>query len=596
MIYPNKPPADYRYKCFLHSQYDRAANEEQRVFTSLRILTGTDYNPGIHGIEVVVDNYVYSTDPYKHRIFLETPWGFFTLLNEETFKEFQEVYVELDQAKIVTDCSEWTFTADALRVYYKNEENDIELLYTKTGILDTGSGFDRRYCTVYGASSSTINPAKVYNFPGCLVFAEPFYSRVEAISSKIGWQIKVDGVWTSKPVKLYQLQGLPAPELGTCTACTCSDTLPSIVIDPILQSYDIELYSIDLQNTSIGPNFQVSCSCICPGPPPVYCGNPFVYNLHEERHEYKTKTSWIYAAPTDAELFEHKVTTQTKCWCLGVGEPPFTTDGPNTYTLGETYASSYQSVSHLLSYRNCGDIYVQGSCPPIIIGQPNPIPPEENCGASNPFGCAYRATKLVEWITSGCECLDPDIHGFKDGSILVACTDQGYLKIKYRPTAFANYLHSTIAYAAEQVTQPCILRLPNRHTIVTFSKNTPTPGVYYAYSFDSGRTISTPQLLIPNGMASRITCTPQGDILFAAIVGNNIRTRYKPAGTHTPNSAVTIKDDTNTNIVIDPDYGFGLSVAHGMSQCFVLTCVLDGQSSESTWYSFDKGKTWKRKL
>lgn len=587
MFWPNAGPADYRYRCKLESSQIRSGTQGLLVGTSLQVRYGEDFATAATGIEVRVQNRVDAgSGTWYHEVKIDTPWaGIVTPVSAVNFDPDMEAILILEGAYVnVLGCTDWQFHLDLLELYFENS-----VVYSLTNKNDNGSSYSRRMLTVKGGTYTTINPAASFVMPACS--APDAEAEVQAAPSTIGWQKKVDGVWTAYPVALDLSQTIPEPaSVVGCDACDCQDTLPEISVDEIELSWQIELYGVAHSSIESSATSQHSCQCSCNGTP---CGTSWTYECHMQDVHYYSRSAEIQAAPMDAGILTHVRESGSKCWCCEATEPEsYTVNGPDTDNEEFTYAAFSHRVDNFIGSQGCCTVLTQGSCPFGNPEDPEPEPPPANCGFGPLECCAYRAYRQITWNEPTCNCEHADLLAFHSGEVWVACVDGTNIKVKHKQTANAvGWDLEALATSSGVNSYPC-LAIDYRIGALVLEYEKQGSGTMRRYSFDMGATWSSEEVAISGGSFPRVAAHPTGKIIRAALVSNKLKAQLQYGGDTTPGALFTFKDSAGTDITVSTTHAFGLTYSYGGSDLLLGAFTLSGATEVTYWQSADEGSTW----
>lgn len=603
MFIPNAPKADYRYRAKLGDTFTRTITGiavTRNVSTIVRTGSAdpaTMITITCHDFVDVGDANVDAENWYS----ISTPWGNYATTPLSGWDSSMECRLEIDQGQVLTsDCIEFSFTFEEMRFYVQDPDTgEFDLVYTIAGnSINPSSGFDRRYCSAAHSALVFTNPEFINGTnPPC----ETLEHDVRSISNEAnpcigGWQIKVDGVWTSQPVQTkHTHQAVPAPvEVEECAGieldCETEVPLDGFLIDDILQSWHIEYYPKVHLWLDYGDTYQVSCSCKRNGIP---CGIPWIFEFRDKEFWFYRYTAEIWSAPTYAGLFDHLFTTASNRYCCGVSPPPEgVTDGPNSEEFPITYAATFETLSGTWSDVVCSTLFQLGSCCAINEGDVLD-PPEYPCYQEGSC-CTYIASRNVQWDTALCGETDPDIViNTPQETYKAVKSSDGHIRVyrKIGGTTFWEGISQVTSHT--NGINPVLFLTPEKHLGIMYGTGS---GLVERYSFDRGRTWSSEVVAILNGAYPEVRVNGKGGILRMAYVGadKTLRGTYQAQG-DTAQSAVfnaQYHDGTGLEDLELADAAFGLDASP--DGLWLGAFVIFGETSTSDWFSADNGRTWTR--
>lgn len=601
MFYPNADQTDYRYKVALAPTKTLTTTAfGVETYCALQVRYGTGYVAGVHGIELKITAWIPlgSTTQY-HKIELVTPWGSYSTGDIAGAWTSYSAILTLTKAGVTTDCDNWTFDMGGLDLSIDNVS-----VYTLGIKSDSGTGFDLRYDTVYGATQSTVNPAKDFSQIACNTATTAYTAYVAAIPATIGWQLKDDsGNWKSRPVELNLIPAIPTPAaVGGCPECTCDTTaIGEPAVDPEDQSWTITLTSHDSQELGKTSPVTRQCWCRCHNSDgsTSNCGNPWSYSCYTFTGTYLRYYSDIAAAPTDAQIYPHIYTAGAKCWCCEVSEADvdYTLNGPNSETEVITYAATGQYTQNMEAYRTCCDVTVVGNCPLPDPDLPPPEAPGADCAVDTAVCCVYKAYRTVQWDTVNCVGFgdQPDTQTAKNGDTFLAYRKNNQIWCRHKILPTQSWRNDVQVTTSGTNKNPSLGITHNNYLVLLYNNNT---NAVERWSFDEGETWTSETLAITSGLYPEVCCGANGDILRAGYISatKKIKGTFQTGGDASPSSEFTFQYYTGGALtdMLFADSPFGLDYAYNQQHMILGSFKIDGEANISDWFSTDDGRSWTR--
>lgn len=605
MFIPNAPKADYRFRAKLGDTFERTLTSFALTRNVATIVRTGSADPATmititcHDFVDVGDANVDAENWYS----ITTPWGSYSTTPLSGWDSSMECRLEIDQAQVRTsDCVEFSFEFDEMRFYVQDPDTgEFDLVHTIAGnSITPASGFDRRYCTVAHSALVFMNPGFVVGSaaPSCDTSERDIRSISDSENPCVGgWQIKVDGNWTSRPVQTkHTHQAVPPPvEHEECEGielnCETRVPLKGFVVDDEEQSWHIEYYPSTHLWLEYGTTYTVTCSCKRNGIP---CGIPWIWDYRDREFWYYQYTSEIWSAPTNAGLFDHVFTTGSNRYCCGMSPPPEeVVDGPNDETFNITYAATFETLSGSWSDEVCYELVQLGACCPPANEGDVIDPPEYPCYQDGSC-CVYEAFRQVEWETALCGEDSPElVNNYHQETYKAVVDSNGYIQV-YRKIGSTTFWEG-ISQVTDHTNgiNPVLFLTPQKHLGIMYGTGS---GLVERYSYDRGVTWSDEEVAILNGAYPEVRVSGTGGILRMAYVGSDktLRGTYQGPG-DTAQSAVFNAQFHNGTSLEDlelADSAFGLDAAP--SGLWLGAFIVFGETSTSDWFSADNGRTWTR--
>lgn len=190
----------------------------------------------------------------------------------------------------------------------------------------------------------------------------------------------------------------------------------------------------------------------------------------------------------------------------------------------------------------------------------------------------------------------PDNYQFYLGQYYEAFVEDGDLHVRRSHGATRPFAWNVKVTSSGDVSYPALDMSPRGIVTVLYERT--GPDVFRRQSYDEGLTWTDETLAIAGGSQARRATNPfdasEIEAAWEAATGKIIG-QIREAGEVDFGAPFYFQDGTATDLLWEDD-AFGISWGYATFNPLMLHAHADGESTTSTWRSYDGGRTWTREV
>lgn len=187
----------------------------------------------------------------------------------------------------------------------------------------------------------------------------------------------------------------------------------------------------------------------------------------------------------------------------------------------------------------------------------------------------------------------PRNYQFRGGQYYEVFVESGDVRVRRSHVAVPPFAWTTVVSSSGTASYPWLYMHPRGHAILLYEDGGDT---LITLSYDEALSWSTPAVAIANGTKPAAACNQfdAAEIIAAFVVASGkISAQSREAGELNFGSAFFFKDDGGVDLLWEDDT-FGLYWGYATHNPLMLHARAAGETSTSTWRSYDLGRTWLR--
>lgn len=382
---------EWRIRLGAPGEVDDAPNYQLEVWSSvqLRVTFGNVYSPGVHGIEVFVQNK--SDDPTvpgdssKCVWHVTTPWG--SSSGTITGVVTSDFNLVMDAGALSGGCETWALEFDSLTFGY-----DSTTLFSLSSTSDSGADYDERLnCNRFDAEVN-YNPEVLISYPSCgdSIDDVAAFDETRESDDLVGYRYFDGSVYQYPDINI----ATAAPISGVCAASECDPpTFKDVSQDDTGGQGCYKCTIPTLVAVLQTKTFIETLHCHCIDPP----DRTFTVDVWEVERIFQQQKNSFTMKRKDSPVRNYQVYRNTTCDPLVVEEDTDDVSTTETWCL----TGPYDHEEHYVQYCAYGA--------PAIDCNPSSTPggPESECDGSLPspmfYYCKVTAYATMLWPTPvGC--------------------------------------------------------------------------------------------------------------------------------------------------------------------------------------------------